>query len=162
MRPCILMATFGDGWGWIAQLIISVQKRLLNRARQMLFIWCFFWNSSIFTPTKTLFHAEAVVLQCLWHNLFFHAFIDNLLMFSFTRWYNGLSVRDKNCFNNIVKVGSKMMEGVGHNLGWVLKKFISQQDQVLSEELSRMPSARCYNVPQRKTEVLGVHHFVCF
>ena len=39
---------------------------------------------------------------------FYHSFIESLLTFSFICWFNGLSVKEKNSLNTIVKVCSNI------------------------------------------------------
>lgn len=90
---------------------------------------------------------------------FYCSFIESLLTFSFICWFNGLSIKDKNSLNSIVKVCSKIIGVKQRDLcslweNQVKKKaknILSQPDHVLSCQFTVMPSGRRYHVPLRKT-----------
>lgn len=90
---------------------------------------------------------------------FYQSFIESLLTFSFICWFNGLSVKDKNSLNGIVKVCSKIIGAQQRDLCYLWEKqvaqkakgIISQSDHVLSSEFTVMPSGRRYKVPLRRT-----------
>ena len=94
-------------------------------------------------------------IQCL----FYKSFIESLLTFSFICWFNGLSVKEKNCLNSIVKICSKIIGVKQEDLSslWdkrVVKKakgIIDQHDHILSTEFSLMPSGRHFKGPPMKT-----------
>ena len=88
----------------------------------------------------------------------YQSFIESLLTFSFICWYNGLSVRDKNSLNNIVKVCSKIIGSQQRSLHSLFEervvhraKGIIGSDHVLSREFSLLPLGRRYKAPPRKT-----------
>lgn len=90
---------------------------------------------------------------------FYHSFIESLLTFSFTCWFYGLSVRDKNRLNSIVRICSKIIGAQLTDLSTLWKKRVLQKarqvmscpDHVLSQEFCLMPSGRRYLAPPRKT-----------
>ena len=85
----------------------------------------------------------------------YRSYIESLITFSFICWFNGLSVKDRNCLNNIVKICSKIT-GVKQsdlNTLWqrrVVQKarcLIDQPDHILSSNFALMPSGRRYRAP---------------
>ncbi len=90
---------------------------------------------------------------------FYQTFIESLLTFSFICWFGGLSVKDKKCLNDIIRVCSKITGVQLKDLCslWktrVIQKadsILSHPDHVLGSEFVIMPSGRWYYVPVRKT-----------
>lgn len=71
---------------------------------------------------------------------------------------NSLSVKDRNCLNNIVKVCSKIIGAQQSDLNSLWEKRVLQKaksiinhDHILSSEFTLMPSGRRYLPPLRKT-----------
>ena len=91
--------------------------------------------------------------------MFYQSFIESILTFSFICWFGGLSIKDKNCLYNIVKVCSKIIGIRQRDLSslWerkVIKRaqgIISQPDHVLSSDFVLMPSGRRFAAPLVKT-----------
>ncbi len=92
-------------------------------------------------------------------NLFYQSFIESLLTFSFICWFNGLSMKDRNSLNGIVKVCSKIIGVLLRDpcslqekcVTQKVKRIISRHDHVLASKFSLMPSSRCYKMPLSKT-----------
>ncbi|KAJ0066452.1 hypothetical protein NL108_013223 [Boleophthalmus pectinirostris] len=92
-------------------------------------------------------------------NNFYHSYIESLMTFSFICWFYGLSVKDKNSLNQIVKVCSKIsgvqMEDLAsvwrHRVLQKTKAILSQPNHVLHSQFMKMPSGRRYVTPQQKT-----------
>ena len=90
---------------------------------------------------------------------FYLSFIESLITFSFICWYNGLTLKDKNSLNGIVKVCSKIIGVRQRDLGSLWEKQVAQKarkilvqpEHILASEFSLMPSGRRYTVPPRKT-----------
>ena len=101
------------------------------------------------------------LISCLYyHPIQVHqSFIESLLTYSFVCWYNGLSVKDKNSLNGIVKVCSKIIGVRQRDLGSLWEKqvaqkarrIIAQPGHVLANAFSLMPSGQRYVAPPRKT-----------
>ena len=91
--------------------------------------------------------------------MFYQSFIESILTFSFICWFGGLSIKDKNCLYNIVKVCSKIIGIRQRDLSslWerqVIKRargIISQPDHGLSSDFVLMPSGRRFAAPLVKT-----------
>lgn len=90
------------------------------------------------------------------------SYIESLLTFSFICWFGNISVKDRNCLNNIVKVCSKIIgiQMCDLNSLWekrVLEKVNSlmKQHHILGDEFVLMPSGRRYLEPPRKTNRYG-------
>ena len=98
---------------------------------------------------------------------FYQSFIESLLTFSFTCWFNCLSVKDQNSLNNIVKICSKItgiqlksIRSLWNNHAVQKAKCImSQPDHVLSEEFTLLPSGRRYLLIRART-VRYSHSFI--
>ncbi len=80
------------------------------------------------------------------------------IKFSFICWFNNLTMRDRNCLNNIVKVCSKMIGMKLPDLSSLWEKRVLQKakimlnyDHVLVNEFALLPSGRRYSLPPRKT-----------
>ena len=90
---------------------------------------------------------------------FYQTFIESILTFSFICWFGGLSVKDKKCLNDIIKVCSKITGVQLKDLSSLWKtrvvqkadSILSHPDHVLGREFVIMPSGRWYYVPVRKT-----------
>ena len=82
----------------------------------------------------------------------YRSYIESLITFSFICWFNGLSVKDRNCLNNIVKICSKItgVKQTDLNTLWkrrVVQKakgLIDQPDHILSSGFDLLPSGRRY------------------
>ena len=102
---------------------------------------------------RTVFEQHKVLCN------FDHSFIENLLTFSFICWFSGLSVKEKNSLNTVVKVRSKISGIQRRNLGTIWEKqaaekakiIISQPDHIMLTEFLLLPSGRRYNVPKSKS-----------
>ena len=86
------------------------------------------------------------------------SYIESLLTFLFICWFNRLSMKDRNCLNNIVKVCSKIIGAQQSNLNSLWEKRVLQKakniinhNQILSSEFTLLPSGRRYLPPHRKT-----------
>lgn len=90
---------------------------------------------------------------------FYQSFIESLLTFSFICWFGGLSVKDKKCLNDIIRVCSKITGVQLKDLCslWKIRvvqkadRILSHPNHILSNDFKIMPSGRRYYVPARKT-----------
>ena len=88
------------------------------------------------------------------------SYIESLLTFSFICWFGGLSLKDKNSLNSVVRVCSKII-GVKQtelNCLWErrvaqkARSIMAQQHHVLAGEFRLLPSGRRYREPTRRTK----------
>ena len=90
---------------------------------------------------------------------FYQSFIESLLTYSFICWFGGITVKDKKCLNDIVRVCCKITGVQLQDLSslWTMRvvqkahRILAVPDHVLGSEFAVMPSGRRYYVPARRT-----------
>lgn len=107
-------------------------------------------------PYLTPISNETKTQSCLSNRDNIESLMQMRLTFSLICWFNGLSVKDKNSLNRIVRVCSRIT-GVRLSVLWkknVVQKakcILEQGDRIKSSEFTLMPSGWRYYAPLRKT-----------